>query len=265
MNRLPISVCIVSGAEALRIKPALESVANWTSELVVVLNAEVTDGTDQVAAGYGAKIHREPWKGFIGQKNSAAEKASQPWLLNLDADERVSPALAQEIASLFRAPNLPHPAYEFPRCTFYCGRWIRHGDWYPDRVRRLWRKGAARWVGEEPHARLEVEGTVGRLRSDLHHYTNESVAQHVQKIVPYNEQFARSRLASGRSAAVTDWVVRPWWRFVRAYILRLGFLDGWQGYYIAWLNAFSVATRCALLEEARMPAPTSPPRNGCCE
>jgi hypothetical protein len=180
----------------------------------------------------------------------------------LDADERVSPALAQEIAGIFGAASPPLAAYEFPRCTFYCGRWIRHGDWYPDRVRRLWRKDLARWVGEEPHADLEVRGSIGRLRSDLHHFTNESVAQHVQKIVPYNEDFVRNRLASGRSVALTDWVVRPFWRFVRAYFLRLGFLDGWQGYYIAWLNAFSVATRYARVQEARSVGSPNRPPNG---
>src|SRR5262245_57822166 len=163
-KRVPVSVSMISGAEACRIGRALESVASWASEIVIVLNQEVDDGTEKIASTYGAKIVRESWKGFVGQKGSAAEKATQTWVLNLDADEVVSPELAAEIGQVVSSPAAPHLAYEFPRCTFYCGRWIRHGDWYPDRVLRLWRRGNARWVGEEPHARLEVSGSVGRLR-----------------------------------------------------------------------------------------------------
>ena len=155
---------MISGAEAHRIEKALESVRGLAAEILIVLNNEVKDDTAAIAQNYGAKVFREPWKGFIGQKNSAAEKCSQPWLLNLDADEVVTPTLAAEIRQVVGSGTAAFAAYEFPRCTFYCGRWIRHGDWYPDRVCRLWRRGAAKWVGQEPHARLEVNGRIGRLR-----------------------------------------------------------------------------------------------------
>jgi len=251
---LPLSVCMISGAEAPRIGRALESIAGWAGEIIVVLNAEVNDDTEKLAVERGAKVFREPWKGFIGQKNSASQKARQPWLLNVDADESVSPELALEIARVIEGPAAAHVAFEFPRCTFYCGRWIRHGDWYPDRVLRLWRRGVAHWTGEEPHARLQVDGSIGRLKSDLLHFTNETIARHVQKIIPYSDGFLRHNLAEGRAPSAFDFVVRPFWRFVRAYFVRLGFLDGWQGYYIAWLNAFSAATRYARLREGQ-PAP----------
>jgi hypothetical protein len=169
----------------------------------------------------------------------------------------VPPALAAEIAEVLSAPAAPHAAYEFPRCTFYCGRWIRHGDWYPDRVLRLWRKGAAVWAGEEPHAHLQVQGSIGRLRADLYHFTNDSIAHHVQKIIPYTEGFVRQRLAEGRTGGFFGLVARPLWRFARAYFFRLGFLDGWQGYYIAWASAFSVVTKYARLRE---PQPQAQPK-----
>lgn len=261
MNRLPISVCIVSGAEAHRIGAALESIASWTSEIVVVVDDRTTDGTDVVVEQFGGKVFREPWKGFIGQKNSAAEKSTQPWLLNLDADEAVSVPLRDEILRLFENPERfgRHTAYKFPRCTFYCGRWIRHGDWYPDRVLRLWKRGAARWVGEEPHARLDVDGTVGTLRCDLLHQTNENIERHIAKIAPYHADFVRARAAAGANVGLFELVVRPWWRFVRAYFIRLGFLDGWQGYYIARLSAFSTLSRYSMIREARSKAsPTEP-------
>jgi len=251
-QRLPVSVCMISEAEASRIGRALESVAGFAGEIIVVLNEEVADGTDRIAAEFGAKVFREPWKGFIGQKNSVAEKATQPWLLNLDADEAVPPALAAEIAGIVSATTVPHAAYEFPRCSFYCGRWIRHGDWYPDRVIRLWKRGAAQWTGEDPHAKLEVQGTVGRLRSDLLHYSNESIARQIAKIAPYQAGFVEQRVSDGRSAGVFELALRPWWRLVRAYGLRLGFLDGWQGFYIAALSSFSTLTRYALVREAEV-------------
>ena len=249
-KRLPISVCMISDAEASRIGRALESVAGFASEIIVVLNEEVADGTDRIAAEHGAKVFREPWKGFIAQKNSAADKATQSWLLNLDADEIVPPALAEEIAGAVSAPAAGHAAYEFPRCSFYCGRWIRHGDWYPDRVLRLWKRGAAHWTGQDPHARLEVKGTVGRLRSDLLHHSNESIARQIAKIAPYHAEFVKQRVSDGGSAGIIQLVFRPWWRIVRAYGLRRGFLDGWQGFYIAALSSFSTLTRYAMVREA---------------
>ena len=250
-KRLPLSVCMISGAEAARIGRALESVADWAAEIIVVLNEKVDDGTEEIARKYGAKVFRESWKGFIAQKNSCSEKAGQPWLLNLDADEVVSVQLLEEISAVVTSASTPHAAYEFPRCTFYSGRWIRHGDWYPDRVLRLSRRGSARWAGEDPHARLEVIGTTGRLRSDLLHFSNESIAGQIAKIAPYQGEFVKRRVVEGGPAGLIELVFRPGWRFFRAYFLRGGFLDGWQGFYIAALGSFSTLTRYALLREAR--------------
>lgn len=250
-RRLPVSVCLVSGAEAHRIAQALESVASWAAEIIVVLNEEVRDGTCEIAERFGAKVFREPWKGFIGQKNSVADKATQAWLLNLDADEVVTPELAAEIRTVVSQSPPAHAAYKFPRCTYYCGRWIRHGDWYPDQVLRLWQSGKAHWVGDEPHARLEVTGTVGRLRSDLQHHSNESISRQIAKIAPYHADFVQRRVAAGQPVGFFEMVVRPVWRFLRAYFVRLGFLDGWQGFYIAALSSFSTLTRYTMVREAR--------------
>lgn len=252
-KRLPISVCFISGAEAHRIGRALESVANWTSEIVVVLNEEVRDGTEEIARRYGAKVFRESWKGHIAQKNSAAEKATQPWLLGLDADEVISPELQKEICALFDNENklAARAAYAFPRRTLFCGRWIRHGDWYPDCQTRLWRKGCAHWGGVNPHDKLIVQGRVERLTSDLLHHSNESIDHMIAKVSRYSTDFVTHQLARGRATSFLDLAVRPAWRFFRAYFLRLGFLDGWQGYYIAWTNAFSAVTRYTKVLEAR--------------
>ncbi|MEI6075393.1 MAG: glycosyltransferase family 2 protein [Verrucomicrobiota bacterium] len=254
-TRLPISVCIVAGNEAHRISHALKSVAGWASEIVVVLNDDVSDGTDKIAVSFGAKVFREPWKGFIGQKNSVAGKCNQPWLLNLDADEAVSPELQQEIAAVVSRSVAPCAAYEFPRCSYFCGRWIRHGDWYPDRVQRLWQRGMACWAGDEPHARLEVEGSLGRMESDLFHFSNESIDQLLNKISQFSTMFAHQCRLQKRRAGWTDLAFRPFWKFFRAYVLRLGFLDGWPGYLIAWANAFGTVVRYTKVYEADLTPP----------
>ncbi len=255
MKKLPISVCIISGAEAHRIGKTLASVIEWTSEIVVVVNDEAKDGTEEVAASFGARVFREKWKGFIGQKNSAAAKATQPWILGMDADEVVSDKLREEIISAISAgPDPSVGAFNFPRCTRYFGRWIRHGDWYPDRVIRLWRKDAAQWKGVDPHAALEVRGSIQRLRGDLLHYTTDTLNRQVAKTVAYADDFARHCQEKGRRVRLIELVVRPVWRFVRGYVFKLGFLDGWQGFTIAWMTAFYTFLRYARAREAAIQA-----------
>jgi glycosyltransferase involved in cell wall biosynthesis len=258
MKKLPVSVCIISGPEAHRIGRALESVAGWAGEIIVVLNEEVHDGTEEICLRHGAKVFREPWKGFVGQKNSAADKATAPWLLNLDADEAVTPALAEEIAAVVLAPAAAHPVYKCARCSFYCGRWIRHGDWYPDYVCRLWRKGAARWTGQEPHAALEVQGHTGKLRADLRHYPMETINHQIAKTVKYADDFVRHCAEQKRGVTFLDLLVRPGWRFLRGYVFKLGFLDGWQGFTIAWLTSFYTFLRYVKVREAGLPRETGP-------
>ena len=121
---------------------------------------------------------------------------------------------------------------------------------YPDRQTRLWRRGLARWGGEYPHDKLIVKGRIGRLHSDLFHFSNENIAQQIAKIAPYQAEFVKRRRARAKSAGSLELVVRPPWRFVRAYFLRLGFLDGWQGFYIAGLSSFFTLTRYAMVREA---------------
>jgi glycosyltransferase involved in cell wall biosynthesis len=236
---LPISVCIIAGNEAARIRRALESVAGWAQEIIVVLNDDVSDGTDKIAAEFGAKVFREKWKGHIAKKNSAAQKATGDWILGLDSDEAVSPQLRDETQKLFSQKKFPlFAAFQFPRCTFYCGRWIRHGDWYPDRQTRLWRRGAAEWGGVDPHDKLLVRGEIGKLRGDLLHRSMENIEHQIQKTIRYADDFVRDCRAQNRRVTFFDLLARPPWRFVRAYIFKLGFLDGWQGLAVAWMTAF---------------------------
>lgn len=243
---------MVSGPEARRIETTLKSIAEWVSEIVVVLNEEVNDGTEEIILRHGGRVYREPWRGFLAQKNSAAGKATQPWVLNLDADESVSDALRQELESVFRGHPERADAFSMPRCSLYLDRWIRHGDWYPDRCTRLWRRGKARWVGVDPHVRLEVDGAVERLRGDLLHRSMETFEHQLAKTVRYADDFARHAVEHGPRVGMVDLLFRPVWRFVRAYFLRLGFLDGWQGCCIAWMTAFYTFLRYAKARAAQM-------------
>lgn len=243
---------MIAGAEARRIEKTLESVADWVTDIHVVLNDDVADGTDDIAGKFGATVYREPWKGHVEQKNSALAKATQPWVFGLDADEVVSKELRNEIGQRFENPTSLdlHAAYSFPRCTWVCGRFLRHGDWYPDRQTRLWKRGLAKWAGENPHDKLEVDGSIGRLRGELLHYSVQSLNQQLGKIPSYTDAFVRQRRARGQQAGWGALFFRPCWTFFRGYFLRLGFLDGWQGYYVARMNAFTTLTRYAKLREA---------------
>src|SRR5581483_1593335 len=243
-TRLPISVCLVAGNEAHRIRPALDSVKDWTSEIILAIDDKVTDGTDKIGETYCAKVFCKPWEGQASHRNFVVQKTNQPWLLSIDADEVISPELRDEIIRSFSkdGEGLAASAFSFPRLSFFCGRWIRHGDWYPDRKIRLWRREAGRWDGAH-HEKLLVTGRVQKLRGNLLHYSNESMDQLLGKIGPYSNLFVRQRQNQKRCSNWLDLPVRPFWKFFRAYFLRLGFLDGWQGYFIAWMDAFSTTVR----------------------
>ena len=239
MTKLPISVCIVAGNEAHRIRRALDSVAGWTAEIILAIDDKVTDGTDKIAASYGAKIISQPWRGHAVHRDFASSKASQPWLLAIDADEIITPELRDEIIQLFEQNKLNPPcaAYRFPRCTFYHGRWIRHGDWYPDRKARLWQRGQANWGDKHLHESLVVTGATGDLKNDLLHHSMESLEHELKKTLLTVDYFVQECAAKKKNVSFAEVLFRPWWRFIRAYFLRLGFLDGWQGLAIARIIA----------------------------
>ena len=243
---------MIAGNEAHRIARTLESVRGWTHEIILAIDDKVTDGTDKIAEAYGAKIVSQPWHGPAEHQTFASSFATQPWLLSIDADEVVSEELRAEIIAIFENPGHrpPPAAYSFPRLSFFCGRWIRHGNWYPDRKVRLWRKGCGRWEGY-PHEKLVLSGRVIHLRSNLLHYSTESIDHSLAKIARFSSMFIRHCREEERTVGWVDLAVRPFWKFFRAYILRLGFLDGWPGYFIAWRDAFNTVTRYTKVLEAQ--------------
>jgi glycosyltransferase involved in cell wall biosynthesis len=262
MNKLPITVSMISGAEAGRIGRALESVAGWTSEIVVVLNEEVRDGTEEIAKKFGAKVIREKWQGFREQKNISLRHSTGPWVLCLDADEEVSPELRESISNFFNGDSCKKfaGAY-FARKVWFLGRWITHGDWYPDHCLRLIKKDCGRWEGSQEHCKIELDGRAEKLRGDLHHYTNPTIASYVQKINYFSDIFLQRQLEAKKRWSATAVVVRSGWRFLRGYLFRLGFLDGFPGFFIAASTAYSTLVRHSrLYEHSHSDAPPCPPQ-----
>jgi glycosyltransferase involved in cell wall biosynthesis len=253
VNKLPVSVCIIAGAEAHRIARCLASVAPWTSEIVVVINPEVQDATDKIAAEYGAKIQRHPFEGFREQKNFVLTQANQPWVLSLDADEEVSTELRESIENFFAGDDKRFAAAQFARKVWFLGRWITHGDWYPDRVLRLFRRDAGKWAGSAEHCVVETLGAVTTLGGDLLHYSNPDISSYVNKINYFADVYLRRQLEQKARWSAPDAVARAAWRFVRAYFVRLGFLDGYPGFFIAASTAYATLVRHSRLFEHLQP------------
>ena len=249
MNKLPISVCIIAGAEEERIGTCLRSVADWTSEIVVVLNSETQDKTEEIAKSFGTRVHRSPWQGFREQKNLVLSFATQPWVLALDSDEEVSDELRGAIFSFFSADANRFDGADFARKVWFMGRWITHGDWYPDRVLRLFRREKGKWSGTEEHCSVKVEGSKTTLRGDLLHYSNPNISAYISKINYFADVHLQRQLAEGARWSAPSAIFRSAWRFFRAYLLRRGFLDGYPGFFIAASTAYSTLVRHSRLFE----------------
>jgi glycosyltransferase involved in cell wall biosynthesis len=224
-------------------------VQGWVAELVVALN-DTTDDSAAIAEAAGARVHHLPWQGYRDTKNAALALAAHNWVLSLDADEEVSPALRAEIIA-FAADADQYSGARFPRKVWFLDRWITHGDWYPDHCLRLFRRDRSRWCGDAfVHERVECEGDVATLRGDLHHYSFPTLSSQVAKINSFADLFLRQQQAQGARFSLPAAVLRPGWRFFRAYLLRRGCLDGFPGFYIAWATAFGVLARYSRLYEA---------------
>jgi glycosyltransferase involved in cell wall biosynthesis len=248
---LPISVVVVARNEAHTLPRCLASVQGWCADLVVALN-DTHDESEKVAAAAGARVHRLPWRGYRDTKNAALALARHDWVLSLDADEEVSPALRDDIVAFFgRVDRERLAGARFPRKVWFIDRWITHGDWYPDLSLRLFHRARARWGGDAfVHEKIECDGAVATLTGDLHHYSFPTLASHVAKINPFADLFLQQQRARHGRFSLPSAVLRPAWRFFRAYVLRRGFLDGFPGFYIAWATAFGAFVRYSRLYEA---------------
>jgi glycosyltransferase involved in cell wall biosynthesis len=231
-----LSVIVISKNEAANIRACLESVA-WADEIIVV-DSGSTDGTVELAREFTSHVYLHPdWPGFGPQKNRALDYATNDWVLSIDADERVTPELRIAIEAVMRNDANACVAYRVSRLSSYCGRYMRHSGWYPDRIVRLFRRNVARFSDDLVHERLLIEGVIGQLDGELLHYAFDSAEEVLHKMDMYSTAGAQRLHQQGRKATLTGAVLRGMWSFFRTWVLRAGFLDGREGFMLAISNA----------------------------
>ncbi len=244
--RRPISVAIITLNEERNLRACLDSV-RWVDE-IVVCDSGSADRTLAVADEYGARTFRDAWRGFAGHKNLAVERCSHPWVLVVDADERVPPALREEIEGVLEESE-PCAGYLLPRRSYFLGRWIRGCGWYPDETVRLFRKGCGRFSDRAVHEAVVVDGPVGRLRSPLEHFTYDSVSAFLQRMDRYSALAAEELHRAGKVPHSWDLAGRPVWTFLRMFLLQAGWRDGWRGLVLSGLYAAYSFSKYAKLWE----------------
>jgi len=247
-NSPGLSVAVITLNEEERLRACLESVA-WADEIVVV-DAESTDKTVQIARDFTDKIWTRPWPGFSAQKNFALSQTTQPWVLSLDADERVSAELHMGISEVLTYDG-PGDGFSIPRQNIFWGAWVRHGRLYPDYQLRLFRRGLGRFAEHAVHESVHVNGSVGRLDAALIHESYRDLEDFVSRANRYSTLAAEEAIRAGQSVRSRDLLLRPLGRFFSMYCLGQGFRDGWRGLLLAALYSYYVFLRAAKILEAR--------------
>jgi glycosyltransferase involved in cell wall biosynthesis len=231
-----LSVILITRNEEANLRDCLASLGGLPQQVVIVDTAS-TDGTIAIAQEFGATIAQPPdWPGFGPQKNRALDLATSDWVLSLDADERLTPELLAEITATLANPG-DTTCFAIPRLSWYCGRFIRHSGWNPDYVNRLFQRGTARFSNDLVHERLIPSGAVVKLKNQMLHYSFMNYSQVLQKIDRYSSASAEQAFAKGKRSSPLAAIGHGAWSFFRTYFIRLGFLDGPQGFSLALANA----------------------------
>ena len=234
-----LSIIIITLNEEKNLARCLDSVQGVADEIIVV-DSYSTDNTAAIAAQYNAKVIQQSFIGYGEQKNFATQQAAHNWILSLDADEALTPELIQSIQEVKKAPQ--YNVYQMARLTNYCGQWIKHCGWYPDKQTRLYDRTKGKWQEQNVHEYWKpyADGDkAGMLTGDLLHYSFTSITQHLQKIEKYSELAAADAIAKHKNAGLLKIALYPKWRFFTEYIIRLGFLDCFYGYIICRLAGYA--------------------------
>lgn len=241
-----ISVTIRTFNEEKNLRECLQSIS-WADEIVVV-DSNSTDNTVAIAREFTEKVIIQKWLGHIGQSQFATDRTSNLWVLHMDADERVSPELREEILAL-DLEHSPYDAYEMPRRHFFMQQWINHSAWYPDYKIRLFRKDLCTWGGYAPHDEVKVKGNKKKLGNDILHYIYQDIAHFSATKNNYSSLTARDHYKNGRRARIIDVTLRPLYAFLYRYIVRLGIADGIAGFTISVMEAHAVFMKYIKLYE----------------
>ena len=242
-----ISICIICFNEEKNIRRCLES-STWADEIIAV-DSMSQDRTVEIAREYTDKVYQRVWPGYIDQKNFALSKAKSDWVLSIDADEEISQGLQEEIRKEIEKKDAKD-GYRIPRLSFYQGRWIKHSGFYPDRQLRLFRREQGQWMGGRVHERVEIKGSIGDLNSDLLHYPyNGIISGQLKTVDSFSSLMAEDMYESGKRYHLLLLLLRPLFKFIEVYLLRLGFLDGLAGFIIAVTSAYAMFVRYVKLRE----------------
>lgn len=243
-----ISAVIITLNEEANINRCLKSLQGVADE-IVVLDSLSTDNTREICKSYNVKFIEQPFLGYIEQKNKALDYASNNYILSLDADEALSDKLKQAILQI--KDNWIADGYVFNRLTNYCGRWIYHTDWYPDKKLRLFDRRKGSWKGINPHDefRLIPGSKKHYIKGDILHYSFPSVDHHLEVLKKFTTIMATENFQRGKKVNILSIVIKPVWKFLKSYIIRLGFMDGYYGYVIAKISAHATFVKYLKLRE----------------
>ena len=233
--KIPLSVCIITFNEEDNIARCLKSLS--FADEIIVIDSGSTDKTEKIIHKFkNIRLLKRKFDNYVNQKNFGIKKASHDWVLALDADETVPPELASELVSVLSTPIFD--AYEIPRITRYMNKWIRHGGWYPDFQTRLFKKKEGLFTGILVHEKVKTNGTLGKLRNPLRHYSYKNIADHINFINKYSDLTAKEKQLQGKSSGVLLAFFEGVWKFFSMYILKRGFLDGKEGFILAVFGFF---------------------------
>lgn len=230
-----LSVIVVAMNEAHDIGACIESVRDLAME-VIVFDSGSTDGTPDLCRSLGARVFETDWPGDGPQKNRALDEARGDWVICLDADERLSPELRAELETLL-GNGTSHAAFSTPRRSSFCGRFIKHSGWWPDRIERVFRRGAARFTNVRTHTHLEIDGTIGTFYGPIIHISISDLHEALEKTNAYSTFGAMTMAENGKRSSLGKALAKGFWAFVRTYVIRAGFLDGAEGLMLAINNA----------------------------
>ena len=245
-QKYSISACIITLNEESRIRDCLESV-KWVDEIIVV-DSFSTDKTIDICREYTDKVYQRAWTGNIDQKNYTIGLAKCDWILSLDADERLSPGLIEEIQEAVCNPGNA-AGFFFPRRSFYLGRWIYHGDWYPDYQLRLFKRDCGQWQGTNPHGRVIIDGKTKYMKHDIYHFNYKNFSHQLKTIDNYSNIFANVMIEKNKGFSLFQLFFRPLYKFIKVYFIKMGFLDGLPGFILAVSNAFYIFVKYVKLWE----------------
>ena len=249
MINVKISACVMTRNNEDLVEDCLKNI-KWADEIIVV-DSFSADKTVEISRKYTDRVYQRKWPGFKDQSNYTMGLARYEWILFMDVDERLTPELYDEIMAHLNDNSNSWDGFYFPRRTYYLGRWINHGDWYPAYDLRLYKKDKGQWV-KEPHATIELDGKAKYLKNDMLHYTYRNLSHQLDTIDNYTNMSAVEMEKKGTGYILLQLLYRPFFRFVRGYFFKRGFLDGVPGLVAAITTSFYVFMKYAKLWELRI-------------